>query len=194
METTKGKTVFVEYSTAEKGQHFMTVVQNKDHHRIIIGRIYREYDKETKKYKYYATDYANNQVFADYKDLYAIKKQFIEHGDSLAMTVPVNPNRLKPTERMVLSQKPERANELKGIREKKSTKEKTKDAARTNPDDKTNENQKEKEQDEKNTEKYKDTDHALEDQEQNIASERMDELEELRDQGNDREQEMEIEM
>ena len=194
METTKGKTVFVEYSTADKGQHFMTVVQNKDHHRIIIGRIYREYDKENKKYTYYAADFANNQVFADYKDLYAIKKQFIEHGDSLAYAVPVNPNRTRQSERLIPSQKDERTTDLKGIRDKKSSKEKTKDVAKTNPDAKTNEDQKEKEQDLRNTKEYTNTEQVQENQEQDIASERMDELEELRVQGDEKEQEMEIEM
>jgi hypothetical protein len=194
MRTNESKTVFVEYSTAEKDQHFMTVSQNKDHQRVIIGRIYREYDKEAKKYKYYATDYASNQIFTDYKDLYAIKKQFIEHGDSLAMSVPVHPNRSRPTERLISTQKPERANELKGIREKKSSKEKTKDVAKANPDAKINENQKEKEQDSRNTEQYSDKEQIQEDQEQDIATERMDELEELRDQSDDREQELEIEM
>ncbi|RPH33012.1 MAG: hypothetical protein EHM93_06780 [Bacteroidales bacterium] len=194
METKKGKTVFVEYSTADKGQHFMTVVQNKDHHRIIIGRIYKEYDKENKKYEYFATDFANNQVFADYKDLHAIKKQFIEHGDNLAYAVPVNPNRPRHSERLISPQRDERATDLKGIRDKKSSKEKAKEVPRQNPDTKINEDQKEKEQDLKNTEKYTDTEQIQEDQEQDIASERMEELEELRDQGDDREQEMEIEM
>ena len=194
METTKGKTVFVEYSTAEKGQHFMTVVQNKDHLRIIIGRIYREYDKENKKYEYYATDFANNQVFADYKDLYAIKKQFIEHGDSLAYAVPVNPNRSRQSERLISPQRDERTTDLKGIRDKKSSKEKSKEASKQNPDAKINADQKEKEYDEPNTERNTDSDRVQEDQEQDIASERMEELEELRDQGDDREQEMEIEM
>ncbi len=194
METKKGKTVFVEYSTADKGQHFMTVVQNKDHHRIIIGRIYREYDKENKKYKFYAADYANNQVFADYKDLYAIKKQFIEHGDSLAYAVPVNPNRSRQSERLISSQKNERTSDLKGIRDKKSSKEKTKEASKTNPDAKTNEDQKEKVQDERNAERYTDSERVQEDQEQDITSDRMEELEGLRDQYDDREQDMEIEM
>jgi len=192
METKKSKTVFVEYSTADKGQHFMTVVQNKDHHRIIIGRIYREYDKENKKYEYYAADYANNQVFADYKDLNAIKKQFIEHGDSLAYAVPVNPNRSRQSERLISSQKDERTADLKGIRDKKSTKDKTKEVSKQNPDTKTNEDKKEKDQDERNAERYTDSERVQEDQEQDITSERMEELEELRDQGDDREQEIEV--
>lgn len=194
MEAKKGKTVFVEYSTADKGQHFITVVQNQNHQRIIIGRIYREFDKENKKYKFYATDFANNQVFADYKDLYAIKKQFIEHGESLAMSAPVNPNRSREAGGLISSPKVERSNELKDVRDRKSSKEKTKEVSKQNPNTRTNEDQKEKEQDEKNTEKYSGKEQVQEDQEQDITSDRMDELNDLRDQGDDRGQDMEIEM
>lgn len=192
MEAKKSKTVFVEYSTADKDQHFMTVVQNKDHHRIIIGRIYKEYNKENKKYEYYATDFANNQVFTDYKDLYAIKKQFIEHGDSLAYAVPVNPNRSRQSERLISPQRDERTTDLKGIRDKKSSKEQSKEVSKQNPEAKITEDQKEKVQDERNTERYADTEQMQEDQEQDIATERMEELEELRDRGDDREQEIEM--
>lgn len=192
MEAKKGKTVFVEYSTANKGQHFMTVVQNQNHQRIIVGRIYREYDRENKKYKYYATDFANNQVFADYKDLHAIKKQFIEHGENLAQLVPLN--RSRQSARPILSQKVDRAVELKDVRDKKSS-ERVRDTSKQNPETKVTEEEKEKEkeQGERNTERYLDEEQNQE-EEQDITSERMEELEELRDQDDDREQEMEIEM
>lgn len=214
MNLLTSKTVFIEYSSSDKGQHFMTVVQNKNHQRIIIGRIYREYDKETKKTKYLATDFAGNQVFVDYKDLSAIKKQFVEHGDNLAMNVPVRPNQSRQTLKLALSQKAERNEDLKNIREKKSEKEKTKEVSKTNT--KTNENQKEKERDLKNTEKYKDAEQGKEEAnskenvqaqgtaesnseekiqeepEQDIASERMEELEDIREQNDDLEQDIDL--
>jgi hypothetical protein len=220
METNskKGKTVFVEYSTANKAQHFITVVQNIDHKRIIIGRIFREYNSETKQTSYHATDFAGNQVFADYKELYAIKKQFVEHGESLAMAVPLAIKQSKQVGKMPFSQKDERKNEVKNIREKKPTKEKTKEIPKNNIMEKRTLDQMERVQDSKNTEKYKNTEpnkdvnnskenvssnetaesnseeQIQEKQEQDIASERMDELEDIRDGKDDLEQEQEIEM
>ncbi len=210
METNskKGKTVFIEYSTANKGQHFMTVVQNLNHDRIIIGRIYREYDSETKKYNYMATDFDGNKVFADYKDLYAIKKQFVEHGQSLAQMVPNPRAYAKQNKPFEFSQKAERKNELKNIREKKTEKDKTKEVAKQNPNEKTSPNQKEKEEDLKNTEKYKDNEQGKgePDKEQaiqeepdnnepdNEKSDREIELAEIREDSEDREQEQEMEL
>ena len=48
----------------EKGQHFMTAVQTVDHQRIIIGRIFREYNPEIKKTYYHAYDFDGNQFLA----------------------------------------------------------------------------------------------------------------------------------
>lgn len=211
METKKGKTVFIEYSSSAKGQHFITVVQNVDHKRIIIGRIFREYDSEAKKSKYRATDFAGNQVFVDYKDLYAIKKQFIEHGQSLAQNVQLNANHVKQLGKIVSSQKAERSNELKNAREKKSTKEKTKEVSKTNPKAQTNPEQKEKEQDAKNPVKYKDNEQDAKENEQKLEttesekqmqeetgniemSEREAELNQIREDNEDKEQDMEIDM
>ena len=213
MITLRSKTVFIEYSTANKGQHFMTVVQNLNHERIIIGRIYREYDQEDKKYKYRATDFEGGQIFAGYKDLYAIKKQFVEHGESLAQMIPNPRAYAKQNKPFTISPKTERKDELKNIREKKTEKEKTKEVAKQNPDAKTNPNQKEKEEDSKNTEKYKDTEQGKEkiDSRENMqetaesnseeqiqeepediqTSEREAELEDIREQNEDREEELE---
>ena len=220
METNskKGKTVFVEYSTANKGQHFITVVQNVDHKRIIIGRIYREYNSETKQTTYRATDFAGNQVFVDHKELYVLKKQFVEHGDTLAMTAQTMQSQTRQTGRMPFSQKEERKTEVKNLREKKPAKEKTKEVLKDDIREKRAINQMERVQDSKNTEKYKDAEHnkevnhskenvstnetaesnseeqIQEKQEQDIASERMDELEDIRDGKDDLEQEQEIDM
>ena len=155
MEIKRGKTVFIEYSSAEKGQHFMTVVQTQDHKRIIIGRIYREYDNEKKKTQYRATDFQGNQVFVDYKDIYTLKKKFIEYGQSLAMAIPSipKPSRLKGVLSHPHSAK--RINELKTIREKNPTKA----ISKTNSNVKTNDI-KEKELDSKNPERYKEIEKA----------------------------------
>lgn len=194
MKTKKGKTVFIDFSLTEKGQHFKTVVQEyDDHHRITIGRIYLEFDKKSKKCRFSATDFDNNPIFEDYEDLYTIRKMFIKHGESLAMSVPVNPNRAGKSERLAWFQKDERTADLKGVRDRKSS-EKVKNTSKQNPETKVTEEQKEKEQDERNTERYTDEERDQMEEEQDVTAERMEELEELRDQGDDREQEMGIEM
>lgn len=215
MEAKKSKTVFIEYSSTSKGQHFMTVVQNVDHQRIIIGRVYRDYDNEKKKSTYRAEDFAGTPIFTDVKDLYALKQKFIEHGYNLAIAVPANPNRVRP-EKPIIIQKGERENTIKNIRENKTTKDKTKETTKANPKAKTNPDQKEKEQDSKNPTKYKDAEHGKEGdnlkenvqthetaesnseksiQEESIEpekSERDIELENIREDNEDREQEMDI--
>jgi len=122
METLKSKTVFVEYSSHKPGQHFMTVMQTKDHKRIIIGRIYRAYDSETKKTKYIATDVVGNQIFGDINDLSELKKNYIENGERLAGLAPVMLNKGKLNEQRPYPQEDERYDEMKTIREKKSAK------------------------------------------------------------------------
>jgi len=220
METQKSKTVFIEYSSSEPGQHFMTVVQTQDHKRIIIGRIYRQYDKETKKPKYYAKDFEGNQVFANITDLYALKKGFIEHGKNLAdMSKMAQLKKMKQPEKPVNSlQKAERASAVKNIREKKFTKDKTKNVTQNKPNEKAQNTRIEKEQDAKNTEKYKDVEQGKEqnnlkgnvpeqetaesNSEKPIQEEPMDtekssreaELESIREQGGEREQEQELEI
>lgn len=144
METKKGKTVFVEYSSSEKGQHFMTVIQNVDHNRIIIGRIFRDYNSDNKKTQYRAVDWAGNQVFIDTKDISTLKKKFIENGKTMAMTIPKNPIRQVQNGRMPSPDKPYRLHELKRIREPKTEK-KIKGQKLENPDKKEKQgNEKEK--------------------------------------------------
>jgi hypothetical protein len=214
METKKSKTVFIEYSSYNKGQHFMTVVQTQDHKRIIIGRVYKVYDKENKKTHYYATDFEGNQVFKNITELYALKQKFIEHGPNLAMVVPSVPGKSRQSSGLVIPQKAERKLDLEKIRDKKSSKEKTKEVKNT--DGKTNNDQKEKEQDSKRAERYKDVDQKLEEHnsKENIpentvpdtemsaqeetfedqTSERENELEQIRDDNEDRDQDLEIDM
>jgi hypothetical protein len=206
METKTGKTVFVEYSSANKGQHFMTVVQTIDHKRIIIGRIFREYNQETKKAKYRATDFAGNQVFADDKDLYSLKKHFIENGKNLADMSRMAQRSNVRKEKQSFPPKVERNDAVKKTRVKKTTKEKTKVEEKQNPNSKeiNSERNKDLEQvrekgqsKENNQEKEEpEPENQIQDEQsneqENEISDRENELDEIREEDNDREQEMEI--
>jgi len=209
METRKGKTVFVEYSSSEKGQHFMTVIQNVDHKRIIIGRIFRDYDSNNKKTQYRAVDWAGNQVFVDTKDLSALKKNFIECGKQMAMDVPKMPIRQVQNGRVPSPDKPYRLHELKRIREPKAEK-KIKGQKLEKPDKK----EKQEIEKEKPTLELNDRDKDLqqirqpetetkpeiakeqEPDDTSEKSERDQELEDIRDRNdeNEREQEQEVEI
>jgi hypothetical protein len=211
---TKWKTVFVEYSSYKPGQHFITVIETLNHKRIIVGRIYREYDKGTGKSKYIAQDFAGNQIFADTNELSAIKKKFIEYGESLAMSVPVIPHKTKQTGIAKGKQILSRKEIINIIRERKSEKSKKREVSKTNTLAKAINDQKEKEQDLKNPEKYKDPEQTKEgvnpqdkDLETSVSnsekpeqtvenekSERDIELEQIRDTDNDKDQEQDIEM
>jgi len=121
----KDQTVFIEYSSTEKGQHFMTVMQNGNGQRKIIARVFREYDQENKKTKYVAKDHQGNQIFADIPDLMSLKKKFAEKGKEMAHAIPDNPNHqhLKDMDQPD-SEIQEREEELKQVRTKNSDKDK----------------------------------------------------------------------
>jgi len=87
------KTIFIEYSSAKTGQHFMTVMQKADGKRRIIGRIYRAYDKENKRTTYIAVDWSGTPIFQDYNDLPTLKKQFVKYGKNLTLTLPPDPSK-----------------------------------------------------------------------------------------------------
>ena len=121
MKTQKGKTVFIEYSTAEKGQHFMTVINYADGKRKIVGRIFSEYDKEKKQMNYTATDWAGNQIFADTEKLYDLKNKFIERGKALAQFTPQQePTQEEEEMAKHFPESEERGDEVKEIRERKA--------------------------------------------------------------------------
>ena len=111
------KTVFIEYSSAKAGQHFMTVMITVDGKRRVIGRIYRVYDKENKKMTYAARDWAGAPIFQDIKDLPTLKKQFIEHGKNLTLTLPKDPNKV------IEKEEEERETEINEIRERNADRE-----------------------------------------------------------------------
>lgn len=218
--TKKSKTIFIEYSSANKGQHFMTVVQTENHNRTIIGRIFREYDTATKKTKYLATDFAGNRVFVDDKDLSTLKRHFIESGKSLAQAVLAIPRVPKQNERQIFPPKVERSNTIKQTREKKTSKEKTKEVVIPKSNEKPNANPQNKELKVEKTEREKDLENfrgknttkenTQEKEERNPEiqnvddqkstepnderSERESELDDIREQNEDREQDVEIDL
>ena len=117
MATKEGQTVFVEYSTAEKNQHMMTVMYTLDHKRVINGRIFKDYDREKGKTSYRAVDWEGNNIFLDTHDLPSLKKKFVENGKTLAMNVPKT---MKPAYQKDSSKlKNNRQDELKNTRSNK---------------------------------------------------------------------------
>lgn len=73
-KTTYSKIKFLEYSTAAKNQHFITVIHGKNN---VVGRIYREYDDVNKKAVYTAKDREGNPIYQDQPSLVGIKKAFV---------------------------------------------------------------------------------------------------------------------
>src|ERR1039457_2924670 len=127
METKTGKTVFIEYSTNRPGQHFMTVVQTVDHERIIIGRIYRDYNPETKKTYYKAYDFEGNQIFGDDQDISELKNKFKKSGKFLSdMVIGIRRANLKVNYKPQINHNPVRVNDIKSIRDKKNGRDKEK--------------------------------------------------------------------
>jgi hypothetical protein len=165
MDTTKSKTVFIEYSSARQGQHFMTVVQTIDHERIIIGRIYREYNPETKKTYYKAYDFNADQIFGNGYDISELKNKFKKSGKFMADFVLATRRVARQKNvRIPINHKTARINDIKAIRDKKTDKEKgkTKNPEKKEINEKTKLNQMEKEQDAKNAVQYKDLAHLIE--------------------------------
>ena len=111
------KVVFVEYSYAKKGQHFMTVMTTVDRKKKIIGRIFKEYDQEAKKYNYKALDREGQPIFEPTQNLFELKKKFIENEKTRAMEAPAN-----SVEKGVVEENPTREGELKEVRNSKKEK------------------------------------------------------------------------
>jgi hypothetical protein len=217
MATQEGKTVFIEYSTAKKGQHFMTVVQTMNHERVIVGRIYRDYNPETKKTYYRAYDFAGNQVFVNCFDISELKNKFKRSGKFLAeVSLATRKQARQVNIKLPNDQKVSRINDIKTIRDKKAgkEKEKTKDQQKDKVSEKTKLNQMEKEQDAKNPAQFKDLANIIDKEMDNDRSheksesssnqedqsleeeksEREIELEEIRADNEDRDQDREIDL
>ena len=124
MVTQKGKTAFLEFSSTEEGQHFMTIIHIIGHDRTIIGRMYREYDKDQKKMIYTATDWEGNLVFRDTNDIATLKKKFIESGKTMAQAKPIEKNNGKNKTVLWYKTPEQRQKDLTKTREGKSPKQK----------------------------------------------------------------------
>jgi hypothetical protein len=222
MATQEGKTVFIEYSTAEKGQHFMTVVQTMNHKRVIIGRIYRDYNPETKKTYYRAYDFQGTQIFGNGFDITELKNKFKKNGKFMAdMSIATRNQARQASIKIPNEQKTSRVNDINSIRDKKAGKEKEnpKDKEKEKANEKTKLNQMEKEQDAKNATQYKDLANIIDKEMENgrsqeksesnpnpedanqenqpieeEKSERDMELEEIRADNEDRDQDLEIDL
>jgi len=112
--------VFIEYSTTQKGQHFMTVMGKENGRRKIVARIFREFDPVEKKMKYTAKDREGIEMFSDF-NLYAMKKTFVDKAKELAKAIPA------PEKNAPVFRQPEQKVEEKG--EKKTIGKKIKDKA-----------------------------------------------------------------
>ncbi len=220
----RNDTRFVEYPKSAEGQYSIKVeykLTNNEEGKvqrkwIAIGYISKRYIKEENKYIYSATDAIGNPVFPETKDLYALKDQFKTSGKQLAENAQLarltRIGKTNKVEKTVNPQKEQRSSDLKSLRDKKDEKHKTKEVLKQ--DQKTKNERTEKELDEKDTEKYKDTKQSAKEatskepndkdikpeaenttqQEEDIVSDRMDELEDIREQDNDIEQDMELDM
>ncbi len=78
-----GKTKFLEYSSANPGQHFITVLHGKN----VTGRIYREYNSETLTTTYTAKDSKGNLIFSEELSLTGIKKLFVKKAQELTQSL-----------------------------------------------------------------------------------------------------------
>ena len=220
----KNDTRFVEYPKSAEGQYSIKVeyksvkkeegeVQRK---WIAIGYITKRYIKEENKYNYTATDTIGNPIFSETKDLYVLKDQFKTSGKQLAENAQLvrlaRTGKTNKVEKTVNHQKEQRSSDLKSLRDKRSEKQKTREDLKQ--EQKAKNQRTEKELDAKNEDKHKDTkqgdkestskEHIEEDikpeaenttqLEEDLVSDRMDELDDIREQDNDIEQDMELDL
>jgi len=102
--------VFNEYASAKPGQHIISVATRSNGRRQVIGKIFRKYDHEAKKYLYTATDKAGNEIFPADFNLFALKKKFIENEKNLA---PAKQNEITKN---AIEENSSREGELKEVR------------------------------------------------------------------------------
>lgn len=207
------KTVFIEYSSAREGQHLITVVQKVDHNRVIIGRIYRDFDPQTKKANYRACDFQGNQMFSNDHDLYTLKNKFKEHGKTIAENaVTIKNVSMKQHRTIQAGPVRMRMNEITKVRGETEEKPKTLDKETDKKSEKQNLNRQEREQDERTQTQFKDLGEVIEKDSENHPnpdhenettqdefleendSEREMELDEIRGNNSDREYEQDYDI
>ena len=81
------KIVFTEYAYAKQGQHFMTVNTRVDGKKVFLGKVFKTYDSDAKKYIYTATDRQGNPLFEPTEKIYELKNQFIENEKTLVPAI-----------------------------------------------------------------------------------------------------------
>jgi hypothetical protein len=217
----RNDTRFIEYPQAYAGQYSIKIeqkVEDKSEEQVIkkwlaIGYISKSFCKEENKYIYTATDSLGNQIYANLKDLHILKKEFRNNGKQLAeiaqMTRLAKINQLKKTEQKAT---PQRNSDIKKLRENKEEKlrkqevlkqeqkakytkiENEMDAKNTQKNKDNKQDKSEKLSDEHNQENTKSDSKNVtpENQEADTTTNRMDELNEIREQNNDKEQDLEM--
>lgn len=203
----RNDTRFIEYLRASAGQYSIKaeqkVIENKEENRfntnwIPIGYITKKFSKDDNKYVYTATDSAGNPIFQDIKELHVLKQEFRNNGKQLAQNAQIvhlaKINQLNKTETKGI---PQRNSDIKKLRETKDEKFKKQEVLKQ--EQKAKYTKIENEMDTKNTQKNKDNKQdnsekisEEQNQESDTASSRMDELNEIREQNNDKEQDLEI--
>lgn len=202
----RNDTRFIEYPQASAGQYSIKieqkVVDKSDEQAVkkwlAIGYISKSFNKEENKYIYTATDSAGNPIFQDIKELHVLKQEFRNNGKQLAQNAQIvhlaKINQLNKTETKGI---PQRNSDIKKLRETKDEKFKKQEVLKQ--EQKAKYTKIENEMDTKNTQKNKDnkqdnSEKISEEQnrESDTASSRMDELNEIREQNNDKEQDLEI--
>ncbi len=205
----RNDTRFIEYPQASAGQYSIKIeqkVEDKSEEQLVkkwlaIGYISKSFNKEDNKYIYSATDFLGAQIYADINDLHLLKKEFRNNGKQLAelaqMARLAKITQLKKTEQKAT---PLRNSDIKKLRETKDEKLKKQEVLKQ--EQKAKYTKIENEMDTKNTQKNKDNkqdnseklseEQNQENQESDTASSRMDELNEIREQNNDKEQDLEM--
>jgi len=115
-----GKVVFIEYSTARKGQHFMAVMVDKK----VIARVYREYDPEKKRMIYTARENEGKEVLPPTENLYQLKKHFIENAKQRNQAMQIEERDDERKEKSQQAKQPAKEKEVKQ-QSKENAKEKT---------------------------------------------------------------------
>ena len=213
---------FKEQPRVQSGQYSIKVeycMEIKDEfgdtekHWKAIGYISKRYSKEENRNIFSATDAMGNPVFSDTKELHVLKQQFKNNGKQLAEAAQmVEKNRINQAlrnQKTQTHQSVQRSTDLKNLRDKNKDKLKRKEIQQGQ---KVKNLRTERELDAKNEEKHKEVELDKADtlsnehhntaieaensnqQEQDNVAERMDELEIMRDDEQDIEQDLDMDM
>lgn len=214
---------FIEYLNAYPGQYSIRCEHllinktedesNKDKEWITTGYIYKSFNKAENRYNYSAKDAFGSPIFTDITELHLIKKEFHNHGENLAQNVKmaqiptVNKVNTPIKQNLQSTNRKQEINQLRDKKDKTQLKEVAKqvqkakmlktekqmDALQTEKSKSDKENNKDAQSKESLSNDSK-PENESNNQEQDRANERMDELQDIREQGDDLSQDMEIDM